>query len=206
MRLIPCFILCLCSHALCAAELKAKLTFDKRPTPSGMIYLAGDTSWDVKSIEVTQKEKVFIPRMVAAPKGAKVVIKNEDEIQHNVYADDKKTAVKVDLGMSDPNKNVEQTVDWELGQVVKFGCRIHPEMQLWIASCPTKHNVCFEMDKKEKGAEVVLKDVPAGEQTFHLWLPLYDDMQVTIKPGETKQIDIMRKGKKRGVFEVTLSN
>ena len=205
MRIIVAALLLALCGPLMSAELKAKLSFDRRPTPSGMIYLDGGEGWDAKKVEVTQKGKTFIPRLISAPKGAKVVIKNEDEIKHNVYADDKTSNVKVDLGMSDPLEIVEQKVDWDAGRIVKFGCRIHPEMQLWIASCPTKHNVCFDMEKKDKVTEVSIQDVPAGEQTFVLWLPLYDEMKVTVKPGETQTIDVLRKGKKRGSLELTLS-
>ncbi|NRA38222.1 MAG: hypothetical protein HRU15_08790, partial [Planctomycetes bacterium] len=152
-----------------AADLTVKLSFDKRPTPSGMVYMLNDASLldaGQQTVEVIQKGKVFIPRLVAAPKGGNIVIKNLDEIQHNVYADDKPQKTQVDLGMSDPNKDVTQKVTWEVAQVVKFGCRIHPNMQLWIANIPTKHHVCFDMEKNQAQYDTKIVNVPSSEHSY----------------------------------------
>ncbi len=197
-----------CVHTY-AVDLEVKLTFDKRPTPCGMIYMLNDdslTKEGVKTLTVTQKGKKFKPRLIAAAKDSKVIIKNDDTIQHSVYANDTKNNVTIDHGMKDPNEDITQTITWKEGAVAKFGCRIHPEMALYIAHVKTKHHKCFDMEKKDKETKVVIANVPSDEKEYKLWLPLYDEMKVKIKAGETKKIDIVRKGKKRGEAVFTAKN
>ncbi len=194
--------------SLPAADLQIELTFDKRPTPCAMVYLMDDKSLvdaGAQEIKVDQKNKEFLPMMVAGSKGSKVIIHNNDDIQHNVFADDKKASVAVDLGMSDPSKDVEHKIEWDTGGVVKFGCRIHPNMQLWIAHVETKHHVCFQMSKDDEKHVATIKAAPAAGGKYRIWLPLYDEIIAEVKPGEAAQVDIMRKGKKRGVAILKLA-
>lgn len=190
---------------LSAATLEGTFTFEQPPRVA-LVYFSEDTSLETATeVVIDQKDKEFTQVLVVAPPGGKVVFRNSDDVQHNVFADDKETGVTFDIGLANPQSVSPQSVTWKDGQVVRCGCKIHPKMQLWIAASASRHHqaVSFTPGSKEP-VSFTLGDVPAAYRTVRVWLPRFDTQEVVLTPGTPATLEIKRKDKVFGTATLTL--
>ena len=78
--------------------------------------------------KLAQRDKQFVPRVVAVMKGAAVEFPNEDKMFHNVFS--LSQPAKFDLGLY--KSGTSKTVTFDRAGAVDIYCNIHPEMTATI--------------------------------------------------------------------------
>ncbi len=167
---------------LAGAALEGVITFEKT-VPAGMlVWVPGVTRAAVPPAVIDQKDKVFLPGVLAARPGTAVSMHNSDAIQHNAFASDK--AATFDTGLNAPGSDTAVKVDWPAGTVVRLGCKIHPAMQVWIAALDTDAWIAPAVPAAGiKTVAFSLKDLPADAATAVVWTSKYGQVELTLKPG-----------------------
>jgi plastocyanin len=82
---------------------------------------------------IEQKDKTFIPRVLAVPVGTTVRFPNHDGIFHNVFSLSQGNAF--DLGLYRSGASRTQTL--AAPGVVRIFCNIHPQMSAFVVAVPT---------------------------------------------------------------------
>jgi plastocyanin len=192
--------------ALTAASLEGTITFEKSPPAGMLVWIPGVTNAQPSKPQIDQKDKVFLPAVVAARPGTSVVMHNSDDIQHNGFASDKSANVVIDTGLNAPASDTMIEVTWPLGKVVKFGCKIHPGMQAWIAALDTDAWVMpASLSESPKVAKFTLKDLPADVALLHLWTSKYGELELKLAPGKSVTATLGAGDKPAGSMTVTLN-
>lgn len=183
--------------------LSGQFSFFRKPTPVALIYFPDDNGLK-QPVTIDQEGKQFQRKIAVGSPGEVITFKNSDKIGHNVYANDKRLNVKFDLGLARPGSNFATTQDisWEAGYVLKIGCKIHPKIRTYVVSLSSRHYQVFEFEG-EKTASFDFEAAPAELTTVAVWLPRYDPINVSIKPGERKEIELKKRGKLRGILVLT---
>ena len=132
-------------------------------------------------------------------------LENQDKFEHNIFANDAKSGVEFDIGLMPPGSSQSIKADWQTNTLVRIGCKIHPKMRSYIANIPSDNYLGFEFVKKQKTVLFELKDVDANSNQFVLLLANMDKLEITLAKGESKTIEIVRKGKKKGSISLTRS-
>ena len=187
-----------------ADVISGKIEFLKKPPKAGVIYEV-KSSYKTISPRLNQTNKQFSEMIVVGSMKSSLHLKNEHSLDHNIFANDIKQDVKFDVGLMSPASDTDINLDWKENTLVRVGCKIHPKMRSYIANIPSDNFVSFEFSKKQKNAPFELGNVLAGSDTFFLLLAGYDSLEIKIKKGETKSVDLVRKGKKKGIIELTRS-
>ncbi|WP_199611672.1 cupredoxin domain-containing protein [Flocculibacter collagenilyticus] len=183
-----------------AATLTGTLEFTKKPAFTGLLYAKGGSG--PKSDVMDQSNKVFDKKMLVVGPNGKINFKNSDTFQHNIFANDPKNNVKFDIGLMEPGQANIVKVDWQENTVTRIGCKIHPKMRSYIANVNAEHYLILPLEKGKKSYDINL-DV-GGSTTFVLSLPKYDPLEVTLAAGESKTVDVTKKGKKRASLTLAL--
>ena len=107
-----------------------------------------------------QKGCVFIPHIVVVPPGAEVLLKNSDEVLHNV-----KTTTMLNPAFNEGiPAGSSATKKFDIPEKVKIGCDVHPWMGAWvIVTKASYHAVTDDKGKFE------IKDVPPGKYKVRFW-------------------------------------
>jgi plastocyanin len=79
-------------------------------------------------VEVTQRDKAFLPEQVALKVGDTIVFKNEDPIIHNMFS--RSEPNDFNLKLQRPGEDMRQTFGAP-GEVL-VRCAIHPKMKLMV--------------------------------------------------------------------------
>ena len=197
---------CLGIPALSAATVEGSITFEKSPPTGMLVWVPGVTHAAQAKARLDQKGKVFLPAVVAARPGSTVTMHNSDEIQHNGYASDKVANVVIDTGLNAPASDTVIDVAWPVGKVVKFGCKIHPGMQAWIASLDTDAWVMpTSLPDSPKVAKFTLSEVPADVTVLHVWTSKYGEVELKLEAKKTVTAPLGTGDKPAGSVTVTLN-
>jgi plastocyanin len=119
-----------------------KVTENGKPVPAAsvVVYVVGPSFTadpkDIKQARIEQKNRTFIPDLVAITKGDSVVFPNKDPGFHNVFS----PKPKFDLGTLKPTDALKPQTFANPG-VVDVYCNIHPEMAATIIVLPNRHHV-----------------------------------------------------------------
>jgi plastocyanin len=131
---------------------------DGKPTNAdAIIYVVGfkePPSTDVT--QVAQKDKKFVPDLVAITVGEHITFPNNDAFLHNVFS--QSNARKFDLGSF--RRGDAKDKDFPDPGVVDVYCNIHPEMAATILVLPNRRHT----HRKPDGSYVI-EGVPAGNWT-----------------------------------------
>ena len=197
---------CLGLASLSAASVEGTITFEKAPPTGMLVWVPGVTHAAQAKARIDQKGKVFLPAVVAARSGTTVIMHNSDEIQHNGYASDKAANVVIDTGLNAPASDTVIDVAWPVGKVVKFGCKIHPGMQAWIASLDTDAWVTpTSLPDSPKVAKFTLSDVPADVTVLHVWTSKYGEVELKLEGKKPVTAPLGTGDKPAGTVTVTLN-
>ena len=130
-----------------------------------------------------QRDKAFLPRVVAVPTGSAVSFPNEDKIFHNVFS--LSDAAKFDLGLY--KSGTSKTVVFERPGVVQVYCNIHPEMVATIRVVDTPYYAVTDPSGAFR-----IGDVPPGTHPIVAWLPRSEEGRgtVTVVVGATARIQL----------------
>ncbi len=181
-----------------SATLSGEITFLKRPPYAGIVYvLGGGTEVSEKPL-VDQKDKVFTKRVIPSSKGQTITFNNTDDVDHNIFAQDKKTGAKFDLGLMPPGNTSTVEANWPEHSLVRIGCKIHPKMRAYIANVPSAHYATFKFRDTEPPYSFSIDNIPKGATKAVVILPNYDSFEVDLKPGLDSKTALMKKGKPKG--------
>jgi plastocyanin len=117
--------------------------------------------------EMDQKGLVFVPHVLAIPRGTTVTFLNSDNEQHNVYFLDDRTGETLDIGTWGPGVSVDHTFD-TAGLVITL-CKLHLEMAAYIVVVDTPWFEQVELDPATTTAAFRIDDVPAGDYRLTVW-------------------------------------
>ena len=110
---------------------------------------------------------VFVPHVLAVPRGATVTFLNNDKEQHNVYFLDDRTGDTLDIGTWGPGVSVDHTFDTP-GMVITL-CKLHLEMAAYVVVCPSPWFTQVKLESTDKPGRFEIADVPAGEYELSVW-------------------------------------
>lgn len=188
------------SGSVLADALTGKISFSKKAPYVGVLY--AKTGTGPTAAQVDQKDKVFDKKIVVVGNGGKIQFKNSDSFDHNIFANDPKTNVQFDVGLMPPGQVSSVTADWKTETLTRIGCKIHPKMRSYIANLPSDTYQIIEFQRKVKQYDIQL-DVADTQSQFVFTMPKYDPIEVSIAKGESKTVELTKKGKPRGT--ITLS-
>src|SRR3954470_6189504 len=109
---------------------------------------------------VTQRNKAFVPHVLAIPVGTKVSFRNDDPIFHNIFSLSKPN--DFDTGLYKQGATYQQT--FKHTGVVQILCNIHSSMLGAIVVVDTP----YYAQSEESGA-FSIKGVPPGEYELNVW-------------------------------------
>jgi plastocyanin len=109
-----------------------------------------------------QKDKTFVPHVLAVEVGTSVKFPNSDDIQHSVYSFSPAKPFQLPLYKGTPS---EPIVFAEPG-VVTLGCNIHDKMNGYIVVLDTPY-----FEKTESTGRAELRNLPDGKYTINVWQP-----------------------------------
>jgi len=128
---------------------------------NAVVYLEGvSMSAAEQLVEVDQRKKKFLPRLLPVVQGQIVRFNNMDRVEHNVFSTEEKNSF--DLGRY-PKEDFRDRPYFEPGSY-KIYCNIHKAMILDILVVPNR----FYAATNKKG-EFQIKNVPAGKYTLKAW-------------------------------------
>ncbi len=189
----------LMAPVLSAAVINGEFTFEGKVPLSGVAWVESIPGAPV-SLTIGQKNKIFAPGLVFAPMGSTLVLENDDDQEHNAFTKD--ASLDIDLGLAAPGKKITQPITWPDGTFVRFGCKIHPAMQLWVGSIASPLVAQPSFDRQARSGKVQISNVPAGAAKVHVWLPLHEPIMTEVGANPVV-VDLVFKGRKSG--SVTLS-
>ncbi len=111
-------------------------------------------------VVVDQKEKEFLPHVIAIVKGGKVRFNNSDPFLHNVFSSSR---VKM-FNVSQSKKGDTSELTFDKVGLIPIKCHIHANMKGYIMVLP---NPYFAVTN-EKG-QFQIGNVPAGTYTLKVW-------------------------------------
>jgi plastocyanin len=112
-----------------------------------------------KTVQLDQKNQVFIPFVLPVVKGTTVEFLNNDATGHNVFSPD---GEKFDLGVFEQNQVRTHTFSQE--GVYTMLCKLHPSMIAYVLSL---QNPYFAVTGEDGSFRI--ENVPPGEYTLKVW-------------------------------------
>jgi plastocyanin len=117
-----------------------------------------------------QKNRMFIPHVLAVQTGTSVRFPNSDDIRHHVYSFSPAKPFQLPLYKGTPaNPEV-----FDKAGVVTLGCNIHDQMTAFIVIVDTPY-----FEKTGANGRASLREVTPGRYTLRVWYP---DMRDEPKP------------------------
>jgi plastocyanin len=111
-------------------------------------------------VEMTQKDKQFVPHVGVIPVGGTVDFPNFDPIFHNAFSNF--SGQPFDVGLYPPGTN--KSVTFKHSGIVRVFCNIHSTMSAIIAVVPTQWYAVTQNSGKYS-----IANVPPGEYQLHLF-------------------------------------
>jgi len=108
-----------------------------------------------------QKDKRFLPHVMAVPVGSSINFKNEDEIFHNVFS--LSPVAKFDTGLYKAG-TAPEPVKFDKPGVVELLCNIHATMLGFLVVVDTPYYAV-----SESSGSFQIKNVPPGEYEASVW-------------------------------------
>jgi plastocyanin len=166
------------------------------------LYVVG-SGHSKKEPVIDQKDKAFTSKIAIGSPHSMIKFTNSDTFDHNIYANDKKQKVKFDVGLMTPNNSTNLSLDWPAETLVRVGCKIHPKMRSYVANITSDHLHAFKFKKKVKAYDFKIQQVPSDKNQLILLMPKYPKQTIDISKGQTKTIEIKRKGKIKATLTIS---
>jgi plastocyanin len=115
-----------------------------------------------KTAVMDQKNRMFIPHVLAVQTGTTVRFPNSDDIHHHVYSFSPAKTFQLPLYKGTPAKPVL----FDKSGVITLGCNIHDQMSAFILVVDTPF-----FEKTGDDGRAALRDVSPGRYTLHVWYP-----------------------------------
>jgi plastocyanin len=140
---------------------------------------------------VTQRNKTFIPRVLAVPIGSKVDFRNEDDIFHNVFSLARPN--DFDTGLYRQGTSYAKT--FRKAGLVQLLCNIHASMIGYVYVVDTPW-----FGQADAGGGFTIKNVPPGEYELEAWHEASSQpgkQRVTVGPTGVRGLSVKVAGDKR---------
>ena len=115
-----------------------------------------------KTAVMDQKNRTFIPHVLAVQTGTAVRFPNSDDIRHQVYSFSTAKTFQLPLYTGTPSNPIV----FEKPGVATLGCNIHDRMSAYIVVVDTPH-----FETTGGNGRATLDDLAAGKYTVHVWHP-----------------------------------
>jgi hypothetical protein len=229
MRIVLGLLLLMMSIGAHADLITGELKFDGTPPTAAVLYVRNGQA-AINQLQIDQKDRQFSQFMNAGSTGAVITFHNSDSARHNLYANSYATGTRFDVGLVPPGKSVTLNLSWPEDSIVRVGCAIHTHMETYIANIRSSNyqvlpfkrweakrsgglddydasapaNDEFE-EKISNEIGVKLRSVPTELTSLTLLIPYFPAVNFELKSGESKTIDILRDGTKRGTLTIKRS-
>lgn len=187
------------SQALSADTITGELSFLKKPSFAGVIYVE-NKGYGVRETTLDQKDKKFTRKMIVTSPGGTLTFKNSDSFEHNIYSNGINNASKFDIGLMVAGVQKKIEVNWVADSVIRVGCKIHPRMKAYIANIESSLFQVIPFEKKKTNYAIKLDGISGDQVKIKLKIPKYTDTEVTLVSGESKTVDVLKKGKKKATL------
>jgi hypothetical protein len=158
----------------------------KSGLPAGATYPKPTTS-----VEIDQSGCLYHPRVFGVQVDQDIVIKNDDNVLHNIKAIPK---VNRGFNISQPSAGMMSKRSFSKPEVmVPLECNVHGWMHAWVGVLPHPFFATSGPD-----GSFSIKNLPAGTYTIEAWHEKLGTQQttVTVGAGETKTADFTFSGPK----------
>src|SRR6185436_17339687 len=163
-------------------SLKGTMTVDGKPLDGlGTVMLfPADGSGKKRTPEqrvVEQRDKTFLPHVLAVPPGSTVAFPNFDGVYHNVFSIS--PTKKFDVGLYKDGDT--RDVKFEKSGLVRLGCNIHAKMSSYIVVVDAPHYVVVDGSK-----EFNFRSLAPGKYKVRAWSERSaspTESEITINPG-----------------------
>ena len=180
-----------------ADKIHGKLSFEKGAPFAGVAYIHDDDK-RIQSAEMDQLDKSFTKKILVTSNGSNTIFKNSDSFEHNIFANDLTNKVSFDVGLIAPGEQVSIEVDWYDASLIRLGCKIHPRMRAYIANITSEDYQVIEFERGIREYQFSFENVDPSRKSFRLLMPKYDPVIIPAIAGESKTVDIVRKGRVKG--------
>ena len=159
---------------------------DGKPVDAdAIIYVVGFTESPSTSAPtpIAQKNRAFVPDLVAITVGETVSFPNRDPFLHNVFSQSQ--ARKFDLGSF--KKDEQKSKDFPDPGVIDVYCNIHPEMAATILVLPNR-----EHTRRNRDGTYTLDNVPPGHWQVFAYARRTKPVSapVTVVAGQDTHVDL----------------
>ena len=146
-----------------------------------------------KVVEITQRQCMYEPRLVAMQAGNTLVMKNEDPVLHNVHA---YAGVSTLFNRAMPGnggkpisfdqKSARPTSEWE--GLMKWKCDVHPWMKVFVGVAKNPYFATTGADGK-----YLIEGIPPGRYTLAAWHERFGEklVEVTVEAGQPAKLDFL---------------
>jgi plastocyanin len=114
----------------------------------------------VKTVEIEQKGRAFLPRVTVIQTGTNVSFPNNDTVRHHVYSFSPAKPFELKLYAGEPTN----PVNFDKPGTVVIGCNIHDQMSAYIQVVPT-----LNVAKTDSSGKARLDGLPAGKYRLKAW-------------------------------------
>ncbi len=190
------------SPLLFAGKVNVELKFDKRPPTAGIFYAMGSKP-TAKNGVLDQKNKEFTSSIVVTDNEGSLTFKNTDDVDHNIFANDRSSGVEFDVGLMPTGTTNKLDVDWKKDTLVRLGCKIHPRMRAYIANINSDSYKVFEFDRDKTEYAAEIDNVDDSTSQFRFMFGNFDPVEVEVKKGESKTIPLTKRGKEAGSAKIS---
>lgn len=113
-------------------------------------------------VEVTQRNKTFVPYVTVIAAGGSVAFPNRDSVQHHVYSLSRAKRFEIPLY----GKEETQVLIFDKPGVITLGCNIHDWMVGYIVVVDTPY-----FGRSGEDGRVQVAGLPAGRYRVEIWHP-----------------------------------
>ncbi len=133
----------------------------------------------------------FVPHVMVAPKGAKLTVRNSDDMLHNSHfylvSGGKKKNV-INLALPRKGQEIKKGKILRKAGLLSVLCDAHDFMQAYVWSLPHPYGAVTDA-----AGAFQLTDVPPGDYKLKVWHEAFGEklVPVTVKAGETTKLEIV---------------
>lgn len=160
-------------HAQAAPQQIQVLAADGQPIPNAAVsvYVKGSktTAAPGTSADMGQRNKTFVPHVLAIQTGTAVSFPNFDTVRHHVYSFSPIKPFEIKLYAGTP----AAPIIFDKAGTATLGCNIHDRMLSYIHVADTPF-----VGVTDANGDITL-DLPPGEHRVRVWIPAFSES----KPG-----------------------
>lgn len=165
MRLVSAIVFLLATPALLGATIDVVVQEGRSGVHDAVVYAIPEgrpVAPPRRAAVMEQKNRAFIPHVLAVQTGTAVRFPNLDDVQHHVYSFSPAKTFQLPLYKGSP----PNPVTFEKAGVVTLGCNIHDQMSAFIVVVDTPY-----FEKTAANGRATLRDLEPGRYTVRVWAP-----------------------------------